>query len=605
MNINQINKDMIDSCHSLGYTGKNIIIAVIDSGVSKRSANNVSGDPDNSYHGSAVASIINSIIPDAEIVSFSVFDNELRATSCMLQPFRDIIKLKKNNPDKFIIVNASWVISFNSKSYRYFEMKRLIRKLNRMGVPVVVSAGNDGSNDLTKYPACWEEPVCVSAINDSGDKAEFSCWHNEVDFCDLGVDVRCKSPSGREIIVSGTSFSTPSITGKLALIAEMFYRDCDRWPSEDELFAIARECCVDIGDDGFDSYFGYGLLYPTLYEFNSNLVEKPVKLTAKVTQFLAKLFGLNKVSAQSTRGITFNRNLKYGMRGSDVLSVKKKLVELGYLSKATHNTFGVDTRRAVKCYQQVKGLEVDGIVGPITWASMFAKDKEDKNPDFDDSILPSHLGSPLRNALSKEIPTLSELRKNFILLAMKYAVDTDNRLDYILGMYRRGGNAINKDLTENIMTPDKLNSYFKNMAYSAYYDNGRKEMMLEASAARDYKLLGCDCSGLVTIIRSLKNSAGKSVVTPGWDATANKIANTYCVQVSDPKPGDLAWRSGHIGIVVSNYGGVIRVAESVGGAYGIQITYYNNRRVYNYVTKKWQRFSAWSGFYRLKCFGDE
>lgn len=604
MNINEVNKAMVEKCHSLGYTGKDVIVAVIDSGVSKESANNVIGDTDVSYHGSAVASIINSIVPDATILSYGIFDNNMNGSVFKtIKALKKVIRFKKEHKDKFVIVNASWVAE-EGASLGCLMIRRLISKLNKLGVPVVVSAGNDGTNDMSKYPACWPEPICVSASDIDGRKAAFSCWHNEVDFCDIGIGVHCKGPSGNGLVMNGTSFSTPSVAGKLALIAEMFFDEYDRWPTEDELYSVAKHCCIDLGANGFDAYHGYGLLDPTMFENNSNLVEKPIKLTIKVTQFLAELLGLNKVSAQSSRGIVFTRNLKYGMRGSDVFAVKNKLLELGYLSASTHNTFGGDTRRAVKAYQKDKRLEVDGIVGPITWGSLFAEKKE-QQPEFDDSILPAHLGSPLRTALSHEIPQLSNLRKTFILLAMKYAVDTDNKLDYILGMYRRGGNAINSDLTENIMTPSRLSSYFSNKGYASYYDGGRKEMMEEASKARDYKLLGCDCSGLVTIIRALKNSSGKAVVSTGWDATANKIANTYCVQVSDPKPGDLAWRSGHIGIVVSNYGGVIRVAESVGGAYGIQITYYNNRRVYNYVTKKWQKFNAWSGFYRLKCFGDE
>ena len=37
---------------------------------------------------------------------------------------------------------------------------------------------------------------------------------------------------------------------------------------------------------------------------------------------------------------TFTRNLKREMVGDDVRAVKDKLVELGYLAKATHNRYG-------------------------------------------------------------------------------------------------------------------------------------------------------------------------------------------------------------------------------------------------------------------------
>lgn len=600
MNVREINNVIIQKSHALGFTGEDTVVAVIDSGVSGDVIGNVDGAHDTAYHGTAVAKVIKDYIPDCKILSFSIFDSDMKGNTCKaISSLLSVIRYKLDNKNKFVIANLSWVIDDASYLTRRI-VKSLISRLNKIGVPVVVAAGNDGTNVMSKYPACWPEPICVSACDEDGVRAAFSCWHNEVDFCDIGVNIHTVSSSGDPFVVNGTSFSTPVVTGKLAIIAEMFRDEYRRWPTEDELFEIASHCCIDLGKDGFDAYHGFGLLDPTKYEENSNLTEKPIKQS---------LFSRNKLQAQSSRGIVFNRNLKFGMRGSDVLSVKLKLVSLGYLHAATHNKFGSDTRRAVKTYQSVKGLEVDGIVGPITWASLFSPPDPTPTPDPtpapSDSEIPSHIASPLRTALSYEFQELSQLRKDFVLLAIKYAVDTDDIPKYILGMYRRGGNAVNKDLSENIMTLSKLNSYFSNKGYAAYYDNGRKEMMLEASEVSGYKLLGCDCSGLVTFIRKLKNSKGKSVVSSGWDATANRIANTYCYQISDPKPGDLAWRSGHIGIVVSTRGGVIRVAESVGGAYGIQITYYNNRKVYNFVTKKWQKFSAWSGFYRLKCFGDE
>ena len=68
----------------------------------------------------------------------------------------------------------------------------------------------------------------------------------------------------------------------------------------------------------------------------------------------------------------YTRLLKHMMSGSDVKAAKDRLVELGYLYASTHDTFGDDTLAAVKAFQTAKGLEVDGIVGPDTWAALFA-----------------------------------------------------------------------------------------------------------------------------------------------------------------------------------------------------------------------------------------
>lgn len=69
--------------------------------------------------------------------------------------------------------------------------------------------------------------------------------------------------------------------------------------------------------------------------------------------------------------MNYTRLLKKGMTGEDVRAVKDKLVELGYLKSATHNTFGSDTKKAVKAFQRANGLTVDGIVGTATWAALF------------------------------------------------------------------------------------------------------------------------------------------------------------------------------------------------------------------------------------------
>lgn len=67
-----------------------------------------------------------------------------------------------------------------------------------------------------------------------------------------------------------------------------------------------------------------------------------------------------------------DRMLKYGMRGSDVSAMQAAIISLGYSCGVygADGDFGECTRDAVKTYQDERGLEVDGIVGPVTTAAI-------------------------------------------------------------------------------------------------------------------------------------------------------------------------------------------------------------------------------------------
>jgi YVTN family beta-propeller protein len=59
------------------------------------------------------------------------------------------------------------------------------------------------------------------------------------------------------------------------------------------------------------------------------------------------------------------------MSGDDVLQLQQRLLALGYSVGKPDGSFGPMTDAAVKSFQQVNGLKVDGIVGALTWAKLF------------------------------------------------------------------------------------------------------------------------------------------------------------------------------------------------------------------------------------------
>ena len=64
--------------------------------------------------------------------------------------------------------------------------------------------------------------------------------------------------------------------------------------------------------------------------------------------------------------------LKLGSTGPDVKALQQKLKDLGFYSNGVDSNFGSGTDKAVRAFQEAKGLGVDGKVGPGTQAALDA-----------------------------------------------------------------------------------------------------------------------------------------------------------------------------------------------------------------------------------------
>ncbi len=65
------------------------------------------------------------------------------------------------------------------------------------------------------------------------------------------------------------------------------------------------------------------------------------------------------------------RMLRRGSRGNDVAEVQVRLSELGYIPGPIDGIFGPKTEAAVIRFQKDRGLNPDGIVGPLTYQALF------------------------------------------------------------------------------------------------------------------------------------------------------------------------------------------------------------------------------------------
>ena len=83
--------------------------------------------------------------------------------------------------------------------------------------------------------------------------------------------------------------------------------------------------------------------------------------------------------------------VKRGSKGAAVRLLQKRLNANGFSAGAVDGIFGKGTEHAVQQYQQAHNLEVDGIVGPVTWTLLMAGEPfptpEDVLQEQKDSLL--------------------------------------------------------------------------------------------------------------------------------------------------------------------------------------------------------------------------
>lgn len=247
-----------------GLTGKNIKIAVIDSGISPHDDLSIAGGysavsytssyKDDNGHGTHVAGIIGAkhngygidgIAPEAQIYAVKALDqNGSGDLQSLLQGIDWSIA---NGMD---IVNMSLGTTSDSKI-----LHDAVNKAYEQGVLLVAASGNDGNGKPVNYPAAYSSVVAVSATNEKNQLASFSTTGDEVEFSAPGTNITSTYLNQYYATGSGTSQATPHAAAMFALLKQ-------RDPAETnvQLREEMRRNIVDLGTAGRDQQFGYGLI---------------------------------------------------------------------------------------------------------------------------------------------------------------------------------------------------------------------------------------------------------------------------------------------------------------------------------------------------------
>ncbi len=273
-----ITKIGAESLHKqeVAVLGSGIVVGVIDTGVNKYHedlnmkigggwdfVNNDNDPMDDNGHGThcagIVAAAINSVAvvgvaPEATINAYKVLNSRGSGTI-------SIIVAGINQA----VIDGVDVISMSLGSTSYSQaLYDACLAAKSSGIVVVASSGNSENTAIgstVTYPAKFESVIAVGATDVNDKLASFSSTGPEVDVVAPGVnilsDYKDVTPTdGRNCdtyYMSGTSMACPHVAGTVALMLEV---NKELTPSQ--IQTILQSKAKDLGNVGFDNYYGYG-----------------------------------------------------------------------------------------------------------------------------------------------------------------------------------------------------------------------------------------------------------------------------------------------------------------------------------------------------------
>jgi hypothetical protein len=336
-----------EEAYARGSTGKGVFVAIVDSGIDTTHPDLSSGISsastdivvpnavlsDGTGHGTAVAGIIGArknnvgmhgVAYNATLMAIRADD--IDASGNFSQP-------NVASGIDYAVNHGAHVInlSLGSATPNGQGLQRAISNATANGVIVVAALGNDGNGANPSYPAGYAGTptgngalIAVGAVDQNNVIANFSSRCGAAaNFCLMapGVDIMTTRNGGGYATGSGTSFSTPHVSGAAALLIQLFPN-----LSAQDVVQILLTSATDLGAAGVDSLYGHGLLnlnaavqpMGTLSVPSGSTVDGPTTTLSSTMMALGPAFG----DAGSGIGLIdqaiiidgFQRAYKFGMR---------------------------------------------------------------------------------------------------------------------------------------------------------------------------------------------------------------------------------------------------------------------------------------------------
>ncbi len=265
-----------DVVHKDGHTGKEVKVAVIDTGIDYRHTDiqyaggynfitNSTDAMDDNGHGTHVTGIISALgngigvvgtSPDVKIYGLKVLDSSGSGY------VSDIIAALEWSIDNGMHITNN---SYGTDTYPGTLLEEAFKKAESSGILNIAAAGNsgtcEGDTNTVNYPARFDSVVAVAATDPSNNRACFSSSGPDVELSAPGISVSSTQRGGGYVTFSGTSMASPHVSGVAALIYSAGVKDFNKnGRINDDVRMMLNESTLDLGVSGRDALFGNGLV---------------------------------------------------------------------------------------------------------------------------------------------------------------------------------------------------------------------------------------------------------------------------------------------------------------------------------------------------------
>ena len=162
-------------------------------------------------HGTLVAGLLHAAAPEARLVPIRAFDAQGQST--LFLALAAVYAAINRGVD---VINMSFSIGQDSQAF-----EQILQKAWSNGIVLVASAGNNAEDASDIYPASYPIVIAVVATDLEDRLADFSNFGRTISVTAPGDGVVTTFPGGLYARASGTSFSTPLVSGSVALVVSL------------------------------------------------------------------------------------------------------------------------------------------------------------------------------------------------------------------------------------------------------------------------------------------------------------------------------------------------------------------------------------------------